>query len=81
MESQNFFLSLSSFDCFQLKIMHMAKRHCGLASFAPLQGHLKSVFLLMSGAQDGKMSKLGWGQLGLLGHQGIILIIPSLSGL
>ena len=57
----------------------MPKRHCGLASFAPLQGHLKSIFLLMSGAQGGKMSKLGQGQLGLLGHQGIILIIPSLS--
>ena len=62
MESQNFFLSLSGFDCFQLKIMHMPKRHCELASFAPLQGHLKSVFLLMSGAQGGKMSKLGLGQ-------------------
>ena len=62
MESQNFSLSLSGFDCFQLKIMHMPKRHCELASFAPLQGHLKSVFLLMSGAQGGKMSKLGLGQ-------------------
>ena len=40
----------------------MPKRHCELASFAPLQGHLKSVFLLMSGAQGGKMSKLGLGQ-------------------
>lgn len=37
LRGQSFFLGLLDINCFQLKTVHMTKRHFGVISFAPLE--------------------------------------------